>query len=196
MAAGGKADANTIEIIDNGLSVESIDSLLQKDNRLKPMRAWDESTFNAHLGNKTDWAIVMGQPLSGKSLVSKLISDNANGKVIDLAKMAEDIRPRLETEDGPFEGRIPDAEVEKDILAIVEADKAAGDKFLYLFDGQHHESIDAMATFLLSNMGTPSYMILLSVSDEKEIENRFKEKNEITEDLGEEDVNALKEKKQ
>ena len=110
--------------------------------------------------------------------------------------MAEDIRPRLETEDGPFEGRIPDAEVEKDILAIVEADKAAGDKFLYLFDGQHHESIDAMATFLLSNMGTPSYMILLSVSDEKEIENRFKEKNEITEDLGEEDVNALKEKKQ
>ena len=52
-----------------------------------------------------------------------------------MAKIAEDIRPRLETEDGPFEGRIPDAEVEKDILAMISADKNNGDKFFYIVDG-------------------------------------------------------------
>jgi len=112
----------TIEIVDNGLSIESIDSLMQKEHRLKTMRAWDESMFNEYLGNKTEWAIVLGQSLSGKSLISNQIQQQTGGKVIDLAKIAEDIRPRLETEDGPFEGRIPDAEVEKDIKAIIAAD--------------------------------------------------------------------------
>ena len=39
-AAGGD-ETNRIEIIDNGLSIESIDSLMQKGYRLKAMRAWD-----------------------------------------------------------------------------------------------------------------------------------------------------------
>lgn len=192
-AAGGDNAASTMDIIDNGLSIESIDSLLQKEHRLKPMRAWDESTFNEHLGNRTEWGIIMGQSLSGKSLVAKLISDNANAKVFEMAKIAEDIRPRLETEDGPFEGRIPDAEVEKDVLAMIAADKAAGNKCLYLFDGQYHESVDAMADFLVKNLSAPSYMINCT-ADAKEIEKRFKEKNEIAEDLGEDDQNMLKEK--
>lgn len=192
-AAGGDNASSVLDIIENGLSVESIDSLVQKEHRLKPMRSWDENTFNEHLGNKTEWGIVMGQSLSGKSLVARLVSENANSKVIDLAKMAEDIRPRLETEDGPFEGRVPDAEVEKDILSIISADKASGEKFLYLFDGQHHESIDAMASFLLNNIGAPTYLITCS-ADAKEIEKRYKEKNEIGDDLGEEDQAMLKEK--
>lgn len=192
-AAGGEDSSSVLDIIDNGLSIESIDSLLQKEHRLKPMRSWDESTFNEHLGNKTEWGIVMGQSLSGKSLVAKLISENAKAKVIDMAKLSEDIRPRLETEDGPFEGRIPDVEVEKDILAMVAANKSAGEKALYLFDGQHHESIDAMAKFLVDNMGAPTYLINCK-TEAKEIEKRYKEKNEIGEDLGEEDQNMLKEK--
>lgn len=114
------------------------------------MRAWDEGTFNEQLGEKNDWGIIMGQSLSGKTLVAGMVADVSNGKVIDLAKLAEDIRPRLETEDGPFEGRIPDEEVEKDILAIMKADKANGEKFFYLFDGRHHETIDAAANWFSS----------------------------------------------
>ena len=192
-AAGGQDDAPVIEIIDNGLSIDTIDTLLQKDHRLKTMRDWSESSFNEHLGDKTEWGIVLGQSLSGKSLVAKCVADSTKGKVIDLAKIAEDIRPRLETEDGPFEGRIPDAEVEKDVCAMMEADKNAGQKFTYLIDGQHHESVDAAAEFYLSKLGSPSFIIECH-ADQKEIENRYKEKNEITEDLGEEDANALKEK--
>ena len=100
------------------------------------MRSWDESTFNEHLGNKTDWGIITGQSLSGKSLVAKIVAESSNGKVIDLVALAEAIRPRLESpEDGPFEGRIPDAEVEKDVLAIIARDKNAGENFFYLIDG-------------------------------------------------------------
>lgn len=182
-----------VEIIENGLAMDSIDSLLQKEHRLKPMSGWDEATFSEQLGNKTEWGVLIGQSLSGKTLVGKTIADLANGKVIDLVAIAEAIRPRLETEDGPFEGRIPDAEVEKDVLALIEADKARGDKFLYLIDGQHHETVEAHAAFLLANLGCPSF-IINTVADAKEIETRFKEKNEITEDLGEEDAAALKEK--
>lgn len=182
-----------VEIIENGLSMESIDSLLQKEHRLKPMRGWDEATFTEHLGNKTEWGVVIGQSLSGKTLVAGMVAEVANGKVIDLVKTAEAIRPRLATEDGEFEGRIPDAEVEKDVLAVIEADKSRGDKFLYLIDGQHHEKVEDHAAFLLNKLGCPTYLISCS-ADAKEIENRFKEKNEITEDLGEEDAAALKEK--
>ena len=80
------------------------------------MRTWDESTFNEHLGNKTDWGIITGQSLSGKSLVAKIVAESNNGKVIDMAAIAEGIRPTLETEDGPFEGRIPDDKVQNSIL--------------------------------------------------------------------------------
>lgn len=59
-AAGGNDAQYTIEIVDNGLAIESIDSLMQKEHRLKTMRTWDESMFNEHLGNKTEWAIVLG----------------------------------------------------------------------------------------------------------------------------------------
>jgi len=139
-AAGGDA-SNRIEIINNGLSVESIDSLMQKDYRLKAMRAWDEATFNEHLGSRTSWGLIAGGPLSGKSLVSKIVAENTKGKVVDMIAMADAVRPTLDTEEGPFEGRVPDAEVEKRVLAMVEADKQAGDKFFYLFDGRYHETV-------------------------------------------------------
>ena len=90
------------------------------------MRTWDEGTFQEHLGNNTEWAIVLGQTLSGKSLVSSILSEGSNRKVIDVAKVAEAVKPRLDTEEAPFEGRVPDEEVEKDILNIISTDKNNG----------------------------------------------------------------------
>jgi len=162
-------DAGRIEIIDNGLSIESIDSLMQKDYRLKAMGAWDEATFNEHLGGRTNWGLVMGGTMTGKSHVAKIVADNTKGKVVDMNAMAELIRPRLETEDGPFEGRVPDAEVEKDVQAMIEADKTAGDKFSYIFDGRYHETVQQMATFLMNNMGAPTYIINCK-ADEKVVQ--------------------------
>ena len=147
------------------------------------------------MGNNTEWAIVLGQSLSGKSLVASILAENSNGKVIDAAKIAEVVRPRLDTEEGPFEGRVPDAEVEKEILNIVSTDKNNGNKFFYIFDGQYHESVDANANFLLSNMGAPAYMITCQ-ADKADIESRFKEKNEIADELPDDEKNNLAEKRQ
>ena len=191
-AAGGDENSR-MEIIDNGLSIESIDSLMQKDNRLKAMRNWDEAVFNEHLGNRINWGVLQGASLSGKSFVAEELAKCTKGKVIEWQAMAEAIRPRLETEDGPFDGRIPDAEVEKDVLALIEADKQAGQKFTYLFDGLYHEKVEDSCAFLMNNLGAPTYVITCEAT-EKAIQDRYKEKNEITEDLGEEDVAALKEK--
>jgi len=76
-------------------------------------------------------------------MVAKIVAESTNGKVIDIAKIVDAVRPRLDTEEGPFEGRVPDAEVEKDILQILNTDKNNGNKFLYIFDGQHHETYEA-----------------------------------------------------
>ena len=117
LAAGPDA---RIELVDNAISEDSIDSYFQKQNKLKALRGWDATLFQEQLGNKTDWAIIRGEPLSGKTTVAGMIATATKGKVVNLVSMAEAIRPRLETEDGPFEGRIPDAEVEKDLKAMVE----------------------------------------------------------------------------
>ena len=90
---------------------------------------------------------------------------------------------------------MPDAEVEKEILNMVSTDKDNGNKFFYIFDGQYHESVDANANFLLSNMGTPAYMITCH-ADKSFIESRFKEKNEMTDDLPDDEKNNLAEKRQ
>lgn len=157
------------------------------------MRSWDESTFNEHLGNKTDWGIITGQSLSGKSLVAKIVADSNNGKVVDLVALAESIRPSLASEDGePFDGRIPDDKVEAAILAMIAADKNAGENFFYLIDGQHHETVDLAAAFLLSNLGTPTN-IITCVADAETIEARFKTKNEMEGELDEEAKNSLAE---
>lgn len=191
-AAGGD-ESNRMEIIENGLSIESIDSLMQKNARLKAMRCWDESTFNEHLGSRTNWGLIMGGSLTGKSFVAKVVAESTKGKVIEWNSIAEAIRPRLETEDGPFEGRIPEADVEKDVLAMIEADKQSGEKVAYIFDGRYHEKVEDAAAFLMNNLGAPSYVITCT-ADEKIVTDRYKEKNEITEELGEEDAAALKEK--
>ena len=157
-AAGGDAGTQ-IQIVDNGISAESIDSLFQKEHRLKTMHCWDESTFNEHLGNKTEWGIIVGPPLSGKSLIAGIVEECTNGKVIDVPKLAESIKGRLGTDEGPFEDRVPDAEVEKDILEMIEADKASGESKFYLIDGQHHETVEAATNFFLTNMNAPTCLI-------------------------------------
>lgn len=44
-AAGGQDVDTMITIDQNNLAVESIDSLFQKEHRLKAMRTWDESIY-------------------------------------------------------------------------------------------------------------------------------------------------------
>ena len=169
--------------------------MFQKGNRLKPLRGWDETLFREQLGNKVDWAIVKGESLSGKTTVAKMIAESTKGKVLDLRTIAEAIRPRLAGDEGEFEGRIPDAEVEKDVKKIIMDDMERGDKFLYLFDGLYHETVEASIAFLTGAFGAPTQLIT-TTAIQSEIVRRFKEGKEMGEadELGEEDQQELKDR--
>ena len=93
-------------------------------------------------------------------------------------------------EEGAETEPISVAEVEKDVLAMIEADKAAGKTFNYIFDGYKHETVKAFIDFTTSNLGSPSSIVLANC-EQKEIEARFKKENEV-EEIGEEQAEELK----
>jgi len=55
----------------NNLNLFNIDSLFQKQFRLKPMANWDFRTFQEQLGCKVNWGFVTGRSLTGKSTVAQ-----------------------------------------------------------------------------------------------------------------------------
>jgi len=183
-----------LELVENTLADDTIESIFKKSNRLTTIPTWDETLFKESLGDRTEWVLVRGQSLSGKSDTCKMLAGLTKGKVIAWNTIAEAIRPRLETEDGPFEGRIPDAEVEKDIKALVAADVAKGEKNQYIFDGLYHEDMGAGWTFLCNTFGAPTCVITTTAS-QKEIEARFRVSKEMgaEDEIGEEDKAALDE---
>jgi hypothetical protein len=66
-----------------------LETTFSKQFRLKVMKSWDESSFNKLLGSDVSYGIVIGRPLSGKTLVSNHISSLVGGKVISLTAIAD-----------------------------------------------------------------------------------------------------------
>ena len=172
-----------VEIMNNNLEMFSIDALFQKQFRLKTMKCWDETTFKEHLGQKTDWSILCGRKYSGCDIIGGLVSKLTGGKILSMEKIEEEVtKKRLipEDQEEPMEGPAPIAEVEKDVLALIAADKANGQTFNYLFEGYRHETAEAFIQFASSNLGAPNSIIIANC-DQKEIENRYKKENEVEE---------------
>ena len=145
------------------------------------------------MGKKTDWSILLGRKYSGIESLGALIGELTCGKMINMETIEKDItKKRLypDEEEGAETEPIPVTEVEKDVLAIIEADKAAGKTFNYIFDGYKHESVKAFIDFTTSNLGSPSSIVLANC-EQKEIEARFKKETEV-EDIGEEAAEELK----
>ena len=59
-----------VEIKNNNLSLFNIDSLFQKEFRLRTMDCWDFDLFNDKMGNMVEYGLVLGRPLSGKTHIS------------------------------------------------------------------------------------------------------------------------------
>jgi hypothetical protein len=112
-----------IEIQNNNLNSFNIDSLFSKQYRLKIMKHWNSMEFQEQLGNRTEWGLVSGRTLSGKSTVAKMFADLTRGKILNMSLIAEECKKKLSTEDEPFEGEVPLEEVEKETIAIVQKDK-------------------------------------------------------------------------
>jgi len=100
----------TVEIMGN-LSVSNLDTLFQKNFKLKTMKEWDTNTFASILGNKVDWLLVTGREYSGRGMVVAELASMIRSKVVDMNKIAEETKKKMGTEEEPFEGDVPMAKV-------------------------------------------------------------------------------------
>jgi len=159
------------------------------------MKEWDSRSFEEQLGSRTEWGIISGCSLTGKTTVAGMIAGLNRGKILNMAVLSEECKKRLGTEDEPFEGDVPLAEVEKDVVALVEADKAASEQFTYIFDGYTHTSAEEFVKWFSGHFGSPSFILKLQ-ADKPIIEDRYRKRNEVEgEELNEDQQAELAEMK-
>lgn len=75
-------------------------------------------------------------------------------------------------------------QIEERILCIVQEDQAAGRKHTYIFDSWMHASATEFFEYAFNNFGHPDFAIECQAEDAT-ILNRFKQVNEIAEELDE-----------
>jgi dephospho-CoA kinase len=77
------------------------------------MSEWNFQLFNEKLGNKIEFGVLIGKSLSGKSVVAKLLQDTQSYTILDMKQIADGVKAGLGSEEEPFEGEVPVADVEK-----------------------------------------------------------------------------------
>jgi len=103
---------STVDISSRELQNFNIESLFQKQSRLKTMNQWSSQLFQEKLGNKVEYGVACGQPNSGIVDLVKLMVENQGYTVLDMAKCQEQLKASMGTEEEPFEGEVPVANVE------------------------------------------------------------------------------------
>lgn len=97
----------------------SIDSLFAKRNKLIKLPEWNSREFEEKLGNCVEWGMVTGRSLSGKTTVVDMMAKLMNGKIINMTKVAEEVKKSKGTEEEPFEGEVPLSDVEAAVVNMV-----------------------------------------------------------------------------
>jgi len=178
-----------IEVPGN-MAVANLDAVFQKDFRLKTMREWDSEHFKQHMGQSIDWCFVVGKQFSGKSELAKLLAPMVRGKVISMAAHGEAAKKKLGTEEEPFEGEVPAEKIEECVLEEVNGDRARGERWTYIFDGFTHKTATEFLNFAQNQFGNCKMFVNCDCSNAAVTE-RYKKKNEIDGDLGEEQAAEL-----
>jgi len=172
-------DSAVVDIGQKELALFNIESMFQKQFRLKTMNEWSFQLFNEKLGNKVEFGVIVGESMSGKSETAKCLATNQGYEIIDMGKCTEAVKATLGTEEEPFEGEVPIADVEKQICQTIETSKSSGKKCKFVFDGYTHKEDAAFMTFI-EQFGCPEFLLCLTASD-KTIKDRWCKKNEAEE---------------
>ena len=175
-------DDPVVEIKNNNLSLFNIDSLFQKEFRLKTMSSWDYSVFEEKLGNKIEYGVVLGQPNSGKTTLAGVLKAQLDYQVIDMKAIADKIRAGMTNEEGEAveaDTEVPIAEVEKAILAMLDKGKESTKRMKYVFDGYTHADVDSFHSFV-EPLGVPTFLLCLQTSKQF-VKDRHCKKNELDE---------------
>lgn len=122
--------------------------------------------FNEKLGNKTDYGVIMGRTLAGKSTLAKYMAEKLDYTLIDMKAIKEEVKKSMGTEEEPFEGEVPLDKVEQATCAIVS--KAKGK---LIFDGLIQTEGEAQVKFL-ENFGLPNFVLSLTAGAKEEEEEK------------------------
>lgn len=179
----------TIEIKNNNLQYNSIDSMFQQKFKLKVMDHWSKQLFDEKLGNKTSYGFIVGRHLAGKSFLAGNMKTLLGFEVISMADLTEAVRKTMGDEDTPFEGEVPIEKVEEAVMKQIEDTKATSLKPKFVFDGYTHASHEAFWAFV-QKLGMPDFAVFLTIEDAN-IKNRIKVKKELDE-LTEEHLDDIK----
>lgn len=107
--------------------------------------------------------------------------------------VAEGCKKRLKgADDEEFEGDVPMAEIEKDIVEMVKASQAKGEKCCWVFDGYSHKSAKEFMDFATPVFGSPSWWLPVNC-DTAAACMVWKKQNDDAEDVGEEAMEEIKE---
>jgi hypothetical protein len=112
-------EGNFIEIKNNNLSLFNIDSFFQKEFRLRSICTWDWPTFQQKLGNTIEFGVAVGDWFTGKTTLCNVLRDEFGFNVINMQSFSDKIKATLGTEEEPFEGKVPIAEIEKAVCAFI-----------------------------------------------------------------------------
>lgn len=111
------SSGSVVEIKNNNLALYNIDSLFQKEFRLKTMDAWNYQLFDEKLGNKVSYGIISGKQFSGKSFVAGKMAEKLGYTVLDMKATEAQCKTELGTPDEPFEGEVAIEKIEEKLLA-------------------------------------------------------------------------------
>jgi len=183
------AQGNTVEIKGNNLTLNNIDTIFQKNFKLKTMTEWSYQLFEEKLGNKTQFGVIVGKSLSGKTTIAKKLESSLGYKILDMGAIQTAVQAKL-TPEGEEPVAVPIAEVEKEVASIIAASQAGAGKAKFIFDGFLHETEEAFLTFV-SQFGLPEFCFFLT-AEEKHIKERWvKVKLEGEGEVGEEDLGKI-----
>ena len=178
-------NASVVEIQNNNLSQFTIDSLFQKNFKLKTMNEWSFQLFDEQMGNKVQFGFIVGKSLSGKTTLAKIMEKSHGYTPIDMKDVTQKLKDSKGTEEGPFEGEIPMEEVEQSVMKIVKDGK--GQKFL--FDDYTHPTEEQFIAFT-EKIGVPDFILFIS-AEEPQIKERWCKKNEA-EEVPEDEIQNMK----
>jgi len=183
-----KEGENMVEIKNNNLTLFNIDSLFQKEFRLKITDSWDYGRFQEMLGSKTDYIVVSGNWCSGKTTVCKYLESHYGYQLLDHNLALEECKKKHENDEEPPE-TIPIEEVLEELKNTIERMRSTSNKFVFdTFPGTEPQHFDQILDF----MGTPDYVFIIDANEELR-KKRYLVKAEAEEwgDEHQEEVNNL-----
>jgi hypothetical protein len=109
-------------------------------------------------------------------LVASILAKNQGYTILDMNAISETVKGRLGSEEEPFEGEVPIAEVETEIVNQINNAQKSGIRTKFVFDNYTHAKESEFLKFI-EQFGCPEFALFLT-ADSTTIGSRWLAKND------------------